>query len=438
VKTSSAAPEPGRTALFSQKPFIALSKEEQRFIIAEADELRLSYQQTRKVIETAADLHQWNSGPLKLLWNRAAAEGLRAKERSRAVLADLEEKISLLRSRPIVYGEDPVTVPPASYTCVLKEGGEENIMGRCPVAGEKTRCCNLLTLDAVQQCGYGCSYCSIQSFYEHQHIYFYKDLRERLRRIRDSLDPDTVYHIGTGQSSDSLMWGNRNGLLEDLFEFARSCPNVILELKTKSAVTEWSRTLAVPPNVITTWSLNAPTVIRHEEHRTASLEARIAAAQRIRDRGGLVGFHFHPMVCFEGWEEEYTAAAETLQDRFDPELTVMVSIGTLTFIRPVLKKLRETGIPSKVLQIPLSDSAGKFTYPEETKLRLFSHLFNSFSREWQKKVFFYLCMEPHTLWERVLGRSYADNNAFEADMKSAYMHKVMLARELKTKYTEGN
>lgn len=36
-----------------------------------------------------------------------------------------------------------------------------------------------------------------------------------------TLDATKTYHIGTGQSSDSLMWGNRSGVLDALFAFAR-------------------------------------------------------------------------------------------------------------------------------------------------------------------------------------------------------------------------
>jgi len=100
------------------------------------------------------------------------------------------------------------------------------------VASEKTRCCNLLTLDAVESCGFDCSYCSIQSFYNEGKVVFDTNFKERLKSLK--LDRGKYYHIGTGQSSDSLMWGNRGGVLDGLFEFARENSNVILELKTKS------------------------------------------------------------------------------------------------------------------------------------------------------------------------------------------------------------
>ena len=56
------------------------------------------------------------------------------------------------------------------------------IYGDCPARSEKTVCCNLRTLDLVLNCGFGCSYCSIQTFSERAQstIYFHQNLDERL------------------------------------------------------------------------------------------------------------------------------------------------------------------------------------------------------------------------------------------------------------------
>ena len=108
---------------------------------------------------------------------------------------------------------------------------DKNIVGRCPVASDETVCCNLYTIDAVENCGFGCNYCTIQTFYDDQ-VLFDSKLPEKLKKL--DFDPDRFYHLGTGQSSDSLMWGNQHRILDSLRDFAEENPNVLLELKTKS------------------------------------------------------------------------------------------------------------------------------------------------------------------------------------------------------------
>ncbi len=89
-------------------------------------------------------------------------------------------------------------------------------------------------MDAVENCGFDCSYCSIQSFYHDNQVIFDTGFADKLAQLE--LDPEKTYHIGTGQSSDSLMWGNNYKLLDALIRFADANPNVILELKTKVTV----------------------------------------------------------------------------------------------------------------------------------------------------------------------------------------------------------
>jgi len=294
-------------------------------------------------------------------------------------------------------------------------------LGACPVASEGTRCCNLLTLDAVESCGFDCSYCSIQSFYNQNKVGIDKNFKEKIDNL--NLDPNETYHIGTGQSSDSLMWGNREGILDTLFDFARKNQNVILEFKTKSNNIKYFLENDVPENIICTWSLNTQTIIDNEEHLTASLDERILSARALADKGVLVGFHFHPIVQYKNYLDEYQLVYERLQKEFTSDEVVLVSMGTLTFIKPVIKQLRDREMKTKILQMPFETINGKQSYSLETKKEMFKHCYDSFS-SWHGKVYFYLCMEAHSLWKDVFGYEYFSNNQMEDMMKMSYWNKI--------------
>ena len=289
----------------------------------------------------------------------------------------------------------------------------------CPVDGEKTRCCKLRTLDAVMQCAFGCSYCSIQAFYNENEIRIVSNLRENLEAMEIG---DDVWHIGTGQASDSLLLGDDYGTLSALATFAEKHPNIVLEMKSKAGRDVFNRPW--PRNMVFTWSLNAPTIIEKEEHFTASLSERLRMAQKARDNGNLVGFHIHPMFYFKGWEKEYGEVVEAIVSNFRPEEICMIGIGTLTFTKAVIKRLREMGQESKVLQMELTEAAGKYSYPLDKKEKMFRHIYASFPEEYRKGVFFYLCMEDPSLWKPVLEREYSSDKEFEMDMKKNYLRKI--------------
>jgi len=403
--------------------FACLPRGDRDFLIRKAKEFPLSFQDLKQLSDLAADLVMWDGPRLSDLWDEDDTDKLTGKTRAHAVLARIRRTYEGLRNSPPDYTDFHGSPPPVHALNYVARESDDTILGTCPVSGERTRCCNLQTLDAVQQCGFACSYCSIQSFYDEGRVYFIKNLGKKLRALE--LDPDRTYHIGTGQSSDSLMWGNREGLLDQLFDFARSHPNVVLELKTKSSNVAYFLENPVPPNVVPTWSLNTQVIVENEEHLTASLKDRLAAARAVADRGVLVGFHFHPIVHYLGWEKEYASIYRHLQDHFSPDEVVMISLGTLTYIKPVIRLLRSQHFKSKILQMPLADAAGKLSYPFETKLRLFTHAYESFSEEWKGEVFFYMCMEDPRLWKPVFGREYPSNEDFEEDMKRRYTEKVL-------------
>ena len=394
-----------------------LTPTHQNFIRQKAFTLKLSHQEIKQLIDIARDLELWDEKELHTIF----PEG----EHRKTAMQGARKAYEALRNTPNSYDNFTLKNIPQeqkfTFTSKPKEGFG---LGLCPVASEKTRCCNLLTLDAVESCGFDCSYCSIQSFYNQNNVTFDSNFADKLKNL--NLDPNKTYHIGTGQSSDSLMWGNREGLLDALLAFARENPNVILEFKTKSDNISYFLENEVPKNILCTWSLNTPTIITNEEHLTAPLEKRLGAARKVADKGVKVGFHFHPIVEYVGYLDEYKAVYDTLLEMFTPSEVALVSFGTLTFIKPVIKQLRSRDFHTKITQIPHEDASGKTSYPIETKIEMFKHAYESF-KPWQQgkeRVFFYLCMEPHELWGKTFGYQYSTNNDFEHAMLQAYCNKI--------------
>lgn len=381
----------------------------------------LSFQQKRILGEHEADLKLWQGPSLEDIWHMPDPVNKTSINKEYERVIGVIEKI---RTSPIDYSTfNPCFDFSAAKNEIVKIQSPETIMGRCPCPkdGEETRCCNLKTLDAVQQCQFACAYCSIQSFYSHNQIRVVSDLKQKLETM--ALDKDT-WHIGTGQSSDSLALSNDYGTLDALFGFAEKHKDIILELKTKSARTDWLN-MNIPPNVISTWSVNAKTVIQKEEHLAASQDARINAAAQVAGKGNLIGFHIHPMVYFTDWQKEYGELVGKICNNVNPESVAMVGIGTLTFTKSNLRTLRQSLRPTRVTQMPLAPIAGKYSYDFETKKKMFSYVYNQFPSDWKEKVFFYLCMEDPALWDKCLNRSYSCNADFERDMKKHYFDKVL-------------
>ena len=392
--------------------FPRLASEEQQFVRELANSYRLSFQEFRQTVEYCRDLSMWQQGSLQQWWQQYHKDhpgyDVQAKKK---LFRQLNSHIKSLKSEAKNYSVvNPLTPDRQPALKIRTEPSDKKIHGICPVASEKTVCCNLHTIDAVQNCMYGCSYCSIQTFYNDS-ITFDETLAGKLKDIE--LEPDRFYHFGTGQASDSLVWGNRNGNLDALCRFAHEHPNILLEFKTKSDNISYLLENNIPDNVVCSWSLNTAAVIANEEHLTVSLERRINAARKVADKGIKVAFHFHPMVYYDAWDQDYPAIATELMTRFNPEEVHFISFGSVTLIKPVIKKIRQQGLPSKILQMDfVTDPHGKMTYADEIKSTMFKTMYDSFCA-WHDTVLIYLCMEKADIWQQAFGFSYPNNRDLE-------------------------
>lgn len=418
-----------RLTLLDRQPlFRSLDEDTRRFIQSLAKEYHLTFQQLQQVTEIAIDLVMWMEKPLPQRWQELKERVTSTNSRRGQLLFDYlyQQWLSLKNQQTVYQGATKLTSWDWKKR-ITRHEDNNTVLGMCPVASEKTVCCNLQTLDVIQGCGLGCSYCSIQTFYGTGNISIDTNLSAKLQNIR--LNPTRKYHICSGQSSDSLLLENRAHILDAQLAFARRNPNIFLEFKTKSKNVNHLLSSSVPPNVFISWSLNPQTIIDNEEHYTASLVERLMAARRVANEGISVGFHFHPMIYYRGWQKDYEDLIQQVITLFSPAEVALVSFGTLTFIKPVIKSLRIKRIPSKVLQIPMEDTAGKLSYPQKIKEELFRTAWQAFT-PWHESVFFYLCMENKTLWESVFGYCFDSNTTFEKALLTA------LTRKVKTSGTE--
>ena len=396
-----------------QTLFDKLEPSLQKFLREKANTFFFTLQELKQICSIANDLKMWQQPSLETIWP-----------------SELTDKKQILQIIKYHWLQLKNTLPDyksfhpkhhATKTKLIEQQKKALGLGRCPVASPLTRCCQLYTLDAVDNCGLDCSYCCIQSFYSQGEICFDSHFKEKLKELK--LDPNKIYHIGTGQSSDSLMWGNKGDILATLFDFARQNSNVILELKSKSDNIDYLLKQDIPRNIITTWSLNPEIIIEKEEHQTTSLAKRLNAAKKIAQKGNLIGFHFHPMIYYQNWKSEYQTIFNNILSNFKPEQIAMISFGTLTFTRSVLKKIQSRNFETLVTRIPLDEIAGKFSYPYQTKLEMFQFAYQAFA-PWHTQVYFYLCMEDIRLWPEIFGYDYQDNDQFEQEMIKAYQEKI--------------
>jgi spore photoproduct lyase len=400
-----------------------LESGQQAYIKKLSFDYHFTFQEFRQVVEACRDLMMWGENDLEVWWEKQVdLEPLPNTADKKNILKQLYNFLDQLRRQEKRYPDSGLFNPKKRKPkTVITKDNNKKIFGMCPVASDKTICCNLRTIDAVENCLYGCSYCTIQTFYD-KDILVQNDLSNKLSEI--SIDPDRFYHFGSGQSSDSLSWGNRYGILDAHCQFAANHPNILMEFKTKSDNINYFLENETPDNIVCSWSLNTPVIIKNEEHFTASLDQRLKAARAVADKNVKIAFHFHPLIWYKDWAIDYTNIVDDIVKNFKPNEVLFVSFGSITLIKPVIQKIRVLGNPTKTLQMPLvSDPHGKMTYPDDIKIKRFRQMREAFT-PWSEKVFFYLCMEKESIWESSFGYVYENNEIFEHTFGQHTMNKT--------------
>lgn len=373
-----------------------------------------TFQQLRLFARWSLDCASWgekefrNAG-LSGIDSALAGSG-NVRQKGESVFALLQKTYDALAAKAKVYpAESPKEKLPA-HKFVEKEL-KGRIFRLCPAASEKAVCCNLKVLNIVDNCAMACSYCVLQNHYDEAVIAVPTNLKAKLAEVQ--LSQDKRYRIGTGEYSDSLLWGNKNDILRDLCDFARANSNAILELKTKSANVGWILENDIPANVCCTWSLNPQIIIANEEHKTASLDRRLEAARTVADKGVKVGFHFHPMFYFEGWEAEYQALIARVIATFRPEEVLWVSLGCITLLKGFAQDFRLKFRHSKLLQMETETTPdGKITYAFAVREKLYRNALQALE-PWKGQVFRYMCMEHKPMWDAVMGFAYPNMAVFD-------------------------
>jgi spore photoproduct lyase len=409
-------PSPGPKALSAvDAATLALLPPEDAALLSRLESgFAFSFQQLRLFARWSLDCAAWGEpawrAQLAAALETAEAPGGNPRQRGDRLFRDLQAAYDGLAAKAKAYpAESPKEKLPAHRF------EEKELKGRifrlCPAASEKAVCCNLKVLNIVDNCAMACSYCVLQNHYDEAVIAVPTNLKAKLAEV--SLSPDKRYRIGTGEYSDSLLWGNKNDILKDLCDFALAHPNAIIELKTKSANVGWILENDIPANVCCTWSLNPQIIVANEEHKTASLDRRLEAARAVADKGVKVGFHFHPMFYFEGWEAEYQALIARVISLFRPEEVLWISLGCITLLKGFAQDFRLKYRHSKLLQMETETTPdGKITYAFAVRERLYRNALQALE-PWRGSVFQYLCMEHKPMWDAVMGFAYANMAVFD-------------------------
>ena len=276
---------------------------------------------------------------------------------------------------------------------------------KCPGSDGQV-CCNYFVINFASNCPMDCSYCYLQDYLaENAALKVFSNVDDLVREADEMLSKHRgfLFRVGTGEITDSLALDPYIGFTSEVIPFFAAQPNVLLELKTKSACVDALLRLDPKERVVVSWSMNPQRVIDADEHGTASLDERLAAARRCQEAGYRLGFHFDPIVEYSGWEQDYEEMLEHTFATVDWRRISWLSMGVLRTTLGLKQIMRHRFPQTRLItgeQVLCPD--GKLRYFQPLRVEIY-HKMLGWIRRRCPTVKVYLCMETQEVWQQVFG-----------------------------------
>ncbi len=248
-------------------------------------------------------------------------------------------------------------------------------------------------------CRFECEYCFLQQYQNLHAVLLPANVDDFLAKIEQGSfrkGPFLRPRIGSGEFTDSLVFDDLTQYSQQIVPFFKKHAQWDFEFKTKSVNIGGLLQVGGCENVVVSWSVNSSKIISEAEHFTPHLTSRLAAACEVAHAGYRLGFHFDPVVIYDGYQQDYSRTVEQMADTLPKDKIAWISVGTLRFSRE-LKKQIETRFQNNFILDGefLLDFDGKMRYGEQQRLEAYHFLIPLLRKNFPKAVV-YLCMEdPH-------------------------------------------
>ncbi len=300
-------------------------------------------------------------------------------------------------------------IPRAKRSLVLARF-KGKFLKACP--GQQSRgnsknvCCDYFVINFAGNCHMECSYCYLQNYLNFPYLIVYANTDDLFEELNTAIagSPQRSFRVGTGELADSLALDPLTAYSRPLVNFFAGLENAVLELKTKSDHVENLLDLDHRGRTVNAWSVNPDFIQHSEEHKTATMEERLAAAEKCAEAGYPIAFHFDPIIHYPEWRADYRALVRRLFEAVSPEQVAWISLGGLRMNPGQKASIRER-FPKSIVPlgelIPAED--GKLRYVKPIRVEMYRRLLESIE-DFGSGTRVYACMERPEVWQKAFGR----------------------------------
>ena len=221
----------------------------------------------------------------------------------------------------------------------------------------------------VINCIYNCDYCYLQGKYPSANLVVFVNQSDFFAATKTAIqsraDPASPLYLALSYDTDLLAFESRVPFCRDWIEFTRREPELIVEIRTKSANFRHLRKVEPCSRVILAWTLSPDIVVSRYEKATPTLSRRLESARQALDSGWPVRLCLDPIMEIPQWRRIYEECIERVFSTLAPDQIRDVSVGSFRMNKDQYDRIRRQRPNSDIYYRDYDNRQGTVTYPRQ-------------------------------------------------------------------------
>lgn len=212
-------------------------------------------------------------------------------------------------------------------------------------------------------CIFDCEYCYLQGMYPSADLVAYVNVEDFKNAISDVLLKEKVY-LAASYDTDLIGFHNIIPYFDYFYDFFAENPDLITEIRTKSANKAFYENHKPLDNLIIAFTLAPDGIIQKYEKHTPSLDSRIDAIKAAIECGFKVRICLDPIFINPKLDSLYEPFYNYIFSRIDPDKITDVGYGFFRMSKEFFRRIEKLREASELFSEDYSIIDGVATYPK--------------------------------------------------------------------------
>lgn len=201
-------------------------------------------------------------------------------------------------------------------------------------------------------CLYNCDYCFLQGMYPSGNMVLFVNSNDFFSAVGDKIQKRSFssepLFLSVSYNTDLIAFENIVPLSRAWIDYCKQTEDLILEIRTKSALFQPLENITPVQNVLLVWTLSPQKVIDVHENNTPALERRLKAVGKAIARGWNVRLCFDPVIVYENWQRDYVIFLKRVFAALAADNIKDITVGVFRMNKGFFHRIRKQKPLSKI------------------------------------------------------------------------------------------